>query len=391
MRAALRRQPPSAARVWSPSRSAPTRDGPRVALIALSRPLGHLVERRLRMVGAVARQGFELCEARERPARAADAAAIERPLEPLIPGFLCASATMSRLVDQIKRLQGNQLTVLITGESGTGKELVARAIHAGSPRAVGDVPPVQLHDDDARSGRQPAVRPPARQLHRRGDRSAGPDPLGRRRARCSSTRSATCRWTSSRSCCGFSSRARSCRSARRGRIRWTCACWPPPTPTSNSASAEGRFREDLYYRLSVIRHARAAAARAPRRDPAPHAASSCARRCDELNKPDVELSPAVLDLFAQYMWPGNVRQLRNEIKRAVALSRPARPSRPRCCRPSWPALDARDAGQPGVGRRATPAGRHAGGRRRPSGARPDPGSTRSEPTATSPRRLASSD
>jgi DNA-binding NtrC family response regulator len=41
---------------------------------------------------------------------------------------------MQRVTDQIARLQGNDLTVLITGESGTGKELVARAIHAGSLR-----------------------------------------------------------------------------------------------------------------------------------------------------------------------------------------------------------------------------------------------------------------
>ena len=41
---------------------------------------------------------------------------------------------MQRVADQIQRLQGNDLTVLITGESGTGKDLVARAIHAGSPR-----------------------------------------------------------------------------------------------------------------------------------------------------------------------------------------------------------------------------------------------------------------
>ena len=62
------------------------------------------------------------------------AGAIERPLEPLLPGFVCASAAMQRVADQIQRLQGNDLTVLITGESGTGKDLVARAIHAGSPR-----------------------------------------------------------------------------------------------------------------------------------------------------------------------------------------------------------------------------------------------------------------
>ena len=44
--------------------------------------------------------------------------------------------------------------------------------------------------------------------------------------------------------------------------------------------------------------------------------------CERLARPDVELSSAVLDLFAQYLWPGNVRQLRNEIQRAVALSAP---------------------------------------------------------------------
>ena len=43
---------------------------------------------------------------------------------------------MARVVEQIQRLQGNDLTVLITGESGTGKELVARAIHVGSHRSA---------------------------------------------------------------------------------------------------------------------------------------------------------------------------------------------------------------------------------------------------------------
>jgi DNA-binding NtrC family response regulator len=37
----------------------------------------------------------------------------------------------------------------------------------------------------------------------------------------------------------------------------------------------------------------------------------------------VQLSSDVLDLFAQYWWPGNVRQLRNEIQRAVAMAAPA--------------------------------------------------------------------
>ena len=48
----------------------------------------------LRMIAAVARQGFELCGARERPPQAVEPAN-ERPLEPLLPGFICASAAMT--------------------------------------------------------------------------------------------------------------------------------------------------------------------------------------------------------------------------------------------------------------------------------------------------------
>ena len=44
---------------------------------------------------------------------------------------------------------------------------------------------------------------------------------------------------------------------------------------------------------------------------------------DRLGKPDVQLGSDVLDLFAQYCWPGNVRQLRNEMQRAVAMAPPA--------------------------------------------------------------------
>jgi hydrogenase-4 transcriptional activator len=85
--------------------------------------------------------------------------------------------------------------------------------------------------------------------------------------------------------------------------------------------SEGKFREDLYYRLSVIR------IRVPplreRREEVPHLAMYFLREaCERLGKPDVELSSSVLDLFAQSLWPGNVRQLRNEIQRAVALSLP---------------------------------------------------------------------
>ena len=83
--------------------------------------------------------------------------------------------------------------------------------------------------------------------------------------------------------------------------------------------AEGKFREDLYYRLSVIR------IHVPplreRQEEIPHLSAYFLREASErLGKPDVNLSTETLDVFAQYRWPGNVRQLKNEIQRAVAMS-----------------------------------------------------------------------
>jgi hydrogenase-4 transcriptional activator len=85
--------------------------------------------------------------------------------------------------------------------------------------------------------------------------------------------------------------------------------------------AEGKFREDLYYRLAVIR------IHVPplreRREEIPHLSTFFLREAIErLGKPDIHLSSETLDVFAQYWWPGNVRQLKNEIQRAVALSAP---------------------------------------------------------------------
>jgi hydrogenase-4 transcriptional activator len=296
------------------------KDGPRVALLAFSRPLGHLIERRLRMLGAVARQGFELAEARERPARVSDAVAIERPLEPLIPGFLCAGATMSRLVDQIKRLQGNQLTVLITGESGTGKELVARAIHAGSRRADS----MYLPYNCTTTTRDLADS----QLfgHRRGSfTGAVTDQPGLIRSAAGGTL-----FLDEIGDLPVDVQPKLLRFLEQGEIMPVGETRPIQVDVRVLAATnadleqrvtEGRFREDLYYRLSVIR------IHVPplreRREEIPHLTSFFLREAiDELNRPDVELSPAVLDLFAQYFWPGNVRQLRNELKRAVALSQP---------------------------------------------------------------------
>ena len=229
------------------------------------------------MMAAVARQGFDLCGV----ARSAHVAGRRRPpsgrSSRCCPGFLCASAAMHRVVEQIQRLQGNDLTVLITGESGTGKELVARAIHVGSLAQRRDVPALQLHDDDARAGRQPAVRPSPRHLHRRGLRSAGPGADGRRRhavprrsrrpaARRPAEAAAVPR--AGRDHAGRRDPAAAGRRARAGRHQ----------RRPRTARRRGQVPRGSVLPPERHPHPRAAAARAPRGDPAPDARSSCAKR-----------------------------------------------------------------------------------------------------------------
>ena len=108
-------------------------------------------------------------------------------------GMLGQAPAMQEVFRAIGRLSRSSMTVLITGESGTGKELVARALHRHSPRAA--KPFIALNTSAIHRG--PAgvgtVRPREGRVHRRGS-SCGAGASSRpTAARCSSTRSATCR------------------------------------------------------------------------------------------------------------------------------------------------------------------------------------------------------
>jgi DNA-binding NtrC family response regulator/tetratricopeptide (TPR) repeat protein len=294
-------------------------DGPRAVAVASTRTLGPHLLRRVRMMAAVARQGFDLCGVRDRPTQASDTTT-ERPLEPLLPGFVCASAAMHRVVDQIQRLQGNDLTVLVTGESGTGKELIARAIHVGSPRSAA----VFLPYNCTTTTRDLADS----QLfgHRRGAfTGAVSDQPGLIRTAAGGTL-----FLDEVGDLPFDVQPKLLRFLEHGEIMPVGETRPQHVDvrviTATNADleqrvGEGKFREDLYYRLSVIR------IHVPplrqRREEIPHLSTFFLREAsDRLGKPDVQLSSAVLDLFSQYWWPGNVRQLRNEIQRAVAMAPP---------------------------------------------------------------------
>ena len=82
---------------------------------------------------------------------------------------------------------------------------------------------------------------------------------------------------------------------------------------------DGRFREDLYYRLHVI------TVQLPplrdRRDDIPLLTQHFLEKYGEENhKTHLEITPEALDLLIEYDWPGNVRELENVIERAVVLS-----------------------------------------------------------------------
>ena len=294
-------------------------EGARFGIVASPRPIGHPVMRRLRMITAVARQGFALCAARDRVPDAIGAA-VDQSLEPLLPGFLSASAAMTRVVDQIQRLQGNDLTVLITGESGTGKELIARAIHVGSHRSAAMFLPYNC----TTTGRDLADS----QLfgHRRGAfTGAVSDQPGLVRSAAGGTL-----FLDEIGDLPLDVQPKLLRFLEQQEIMPVGETKPQKVDVRVLAAtnadleqrvAEGKFREDLYYRLSVIR------IHVPplrdRREEIPHLSTFFLREAlERLGKPDIQLSSSTLDVFSQYWWPGNVRQLKNEIQRAVALSAP---------------------------------------------------------------------
>ena len=291
--------------------------GPRSALVSVTRPFSAAVSQRFRTLCAVLRQGFDLCQARERPADASPGA-MERQLEPLLPGFVCASSAMHRVADQIQRLQGNDLTVLITGESGTGKDLVARAIHAGSLRRANMFLPYNCTS---------ATRELAdSQLfgHRRGSfTGAVADQPGVLRTAVGGTL-----FLDEVGDLPLDVQPKLLRFLEQGEVLPVGDTRPHRVDVRVVAAtnadleqrvAAGKFREDLFYRLSVIR------IHVPplreRREEIPHLSTYFLREsCDRLAKPGVRLSPDTLDLFDAFPWPGNVRQLRNEVQRAVAMT-----------------------------------------------------------------------
>ena len=227
---------------------------------------------------------------------------------------------MQRVAEQIQRMQGNDLTVLITGESGTGKDLVARAIHAGSLRRANMFLPYNCTS---------ATRELAdSQLfgHRRGSfTGAIADQAGVLRTAVGGTL-----FLDEVGDLPLDVQPKLLRFLEQGEVLPVGDTRPQRVDVRVVAATnadlenrviQGKFREDLFYRLSVIR------IHVPplrdRREEIPHLSTFFLREASErMAKPGVRLSAETLDIFDSFPWPGNVRQLRNEVQRAVAMASP---------------------------------------------------------------------
>ena len=230
------------------------------------------------------------------------------------------SGRMRELMDYARRIARTKVNVLITGESGTGKEILARAIHDFSDRAGRPFVPFNctaIPRDLLES-----------QLfgHRRGAfTGADRDQLGLIRA----AREGTL-FLDEVGELGLDLQPKLLRFLESGEISplgepgsMTIDVRIVAATNSNLEDAvrAGRFREDLFYRLNVVRLC--IPPLRERRDEIPGFVNHfVARAADEFKKGHLRVAEETMERFLLYRWPGNVRQLQNEMRRMVALAEP---------------------------------------------------------------------
>jgi len=262
----------------------------------------------------------DLDELRAAMADALGAAAAGRPeadpdTPPLPPDLVCESPAMRRLVATIAVVAPSKAPVLITGESGTGKEVLARLIHAWSAQPDGPLVAANcasLPDSLIESelfGHTKGAFTGASETRQGFFRAAHGGTL----------------FLDEIAELPLHLQPKLLRALETGQIMPVGSDRPVAVDTRLIAAtnrdlekevAEGRFRDDLYYRINVVELA---------------IQPLCERREDitplarhfagEFSGGPVRLSPQAMNCLLAYPWSGNVRELRNAIQRACLLSR----------------------------------------------------------------------
>ena len=254
-----------------------------------------------------------------RTARArADALDQDRARELDPSGLVGSSEAMRRVLDQIRRIAPADATVLVLGESGTGKELVARALHAQSPRrerpfvsvSCAAIPEGLLeselfgHERGAFTG---AVR---RKLGRFELADGGTlflDEVGEIPA---SIQVKLLRVLQERK---FE------RVGGEETIEVDVRVVSATNRDLEAAVKTGRFREDLYYRLAVVPVVLPPLRERPG-DVEELARWFLSQRAPKLGRAVTGFDPEALELLRRHRWPGNVRELENVVEQALVFA-----------------------------------------------------------------------
>src|SRR5438045_571758 len=241
------------------------------------------------------------------------------------PNIIGKSERMVRLLDLVGQVASSRSTILITGETGTGKELVAKAIHANSPRAdhmfvavnSGSLPPELLESTlfgHVKGAFTSAIQTKKGYFEVADHGTISFDEIGT---------------------LGPETQIKLLRVIQEKEFTALGATDPQRVDVRILAATnadlaqivkEGKFREDLYYRLNVI-NIGLPALRDRKEDIPPLVSHFFNYYCKENDKyldaagrSTLRFAPDAMQILMEYNWPGNVRELENVVERAVVLA-----------------------------------------------------------------------
>ena len=228
------------------------------------------------------------------------------------------SPAMKNVVRTIERVAPSDVSILITGESGTGKEVIADLIHSLSPRSKGPnvkvncaALPRELIESELFGSVKGAFT--GAQADREGlfrQAEGGTLLLDELSEMPIDTQSKLLRVLQEKEVRPVGGKTS---------YKIDCRVIAATNRIPQEAIKDGKMREDLFYRISAI-SVYLPPLRERREDIVPLATAFLKRFAAQANRVITGFSPAGAELLRRFDWPGNVRQLQNEVQRAVLMA-----------------------------------------------------------------------